>query len=294
MEKVPPSPETWSTLRLRFARFAQGATWPLGYRVPDTWFQRSLIDFTYWFIYKGKGELTDLETGATYSMHPGVCVLMRPGQHFTAAQVGNEGLGNIYIHASLLRADQTPLALEAWPPCPLHTEVPDFDFFNIATRRLLTLLRRSREADYPAQKEALDAAESLFKGLILDLCHLHRLPKTSSTALYHQRAVEKALRVLDEQPQRFLSVEAWAATSGYSASHFRTLCLKYTGKSPMEHLIHARIRQAKEYLQSSLLTVGMIAHQLGYENTHYFSRQFRKQTGMTASEYRRRAANRLR
>lgn len=274
---------------MQFGRSAQGGIWPPGHRLPEEWFKRAIVDFTYWFYYKGQGELIDLDTGKVYPLRAGVCLLMRPGMRLMASQTGEEGLGNLYFHVNLLQPDETVLPLEKWPSAPLHTEVFDFDFFNIATRHLLMLLQRSKDKDCPNRTEARLAAEHLFKGLVLDLCYLHRLPQFSSTTQHHQRAIEKALWALHEQPQQYPSVEAWAATSGYSASHFRALCLKFTGKSPMEHLIHARIKHAKEYLRGTSLTVGMIAHQLGYENPHYFSRQFRQQTGMTASEYRQRA-----
>ena len=46
-----------------------------------------------------------------------------------------------------------------------------------------------------------------------------------------------------------------------------------------------KIDAAKQLIRSQRLNFTQIADRLGYTSVHYFSRQFKKVTGMTPSEY---------
>jgi transcriptional regulator GlxA family with amidase domain len=57
--------------------------------------------------------------------------------------------------------------------------------------------------------------------------------------------------------------------------------------SPLEYQIALRIRRAMNLLGSSELSVAQIAAETGFESHAYFSRFFRKETGISPIEYRR-------
>ena len=56
---------------------------------------------------------------------------------------------------------------------------------------------------------------------------------------------------------------------------------------PMQYIVSLRIAAAKGYLENSNKNITEIAATVGYDNALYFSRLFRKYTGMTPSEYRK-------
>jgi YesN/AraC family two-component response regulator len=58
--------------------------------------------------------------------------------------------------------------------------------------------------------------------------------------------------------------------------------------SPMQYIIALRISTAKGYLENSSKNIAEISYEIGYGNPLYFSRLFRKSTGMTPTEYRKR------
>lgn len=62
---------------------------------------------------------------------------------------------------------------------------------------------------------------------------------------------------------------------------FRERC----GKGIIEYFSLLKINAAKEMIRTNRLNFTQIAEQLGYSSIHYFSRQFKKITGMTPSEY---------
>ena len=55
----------------------------------------------------------------------------------------------------------------------------------------------------------------------------------------------------------------------------------------MQYIISLRIAMAKGYLENSTKNITEISNEVGYENALYFSRLFRKYTGMTPTEYRK-------
>lgn len=60
-----------------------------------------------------------------------------------------------------------------------------------------------------------------------------------------------------------------------------------TGTTPLQYQLHLRISNAAKLLSESALDIGEIALQSGFTDSNYFSRQFKRITGMSPSEYRK-------
>jgi AraC-like DNA-binding protein len=63
---------------------------------------------------------------------------------------------------------------------------------------------------------------------------------------------------------------------------------KTFGLSLIDYLIKVRISHARELLGNVNLPISHIAESCGYEDGAYFSKLFKKQTGFSPTEYRRR------
>ena len=83
------------------------------------------------------------------------------------------------------------------------------------------------------------------------------------------------------------TVQEMAELAFISASRFHTVYRTVFGISPMDDLIHARIDMAKNRLCNSDETVANLAMELGYRNVTHFCRQFKKITGLTPLEFRK-------
>ncbi|MFD9225686.1 helix-turn-helix transcriptional regulator [Streptomyces sp. NPDC060064] len=85
-----------------------------------------------------------------------------------------------------------------------------------------------------------------------------------------------------------LDLDAVAAHAGYSRYHFvRTFKAVY-GRTPGQYLSRRRIERAEELLRSANLSVTEICTLVGFSSLGTFSTRFKKQTGLTPSEYRAR------
>ena len=62
------------------------------------------------------------------------------------------------------------------------------------------------------------------------------------------------------------------------------------GSSPIAHLIQLRVNRAASLLRRTEHSVTEIAFQVGFSDSNYFTRQFRKLLGVTPSEYRQQHA----
>ncbi len=74
---------------------------------------------------------------------------------------------------------------------------------------------------------------------------------------------------------------------GISAGHLRVMTRKLTGKSTKTIIDEERTQIAAHYLRYSNLNVAEIAEQMQFSDMIYFSKFFRKFTGMPPSHYRR-------
>ena len=83
-----------------------------------------------------------------------------------------------------------------------------------------------------------------------------------------------------------LMLQDVAKAVNMSKSRFSTVFSQTTGQSFTEYLIYLRLSKAKELLKSSNLKSSQIATEIGYNDSHYFSYIFKKNIGMTPSDYR--------
>jgi YesN/AraC family two-component response regulator len=82
------------------------------------------------------------------------------------------------------------------------------------------------------------------------------------------------------------SVKFCADKLNLSANYLSDLLKKETGKNAQEHIHYYLIEEAKNLLLSTHVTVSEIAYDLGFEYPQYFSKMFKKKTGMTPAEFR--------
>ncbi len=83
------------------------------------------------------------------------------------------------------------------------------------------------------------------------------------------------------------SVEFMSSQLFVSVSNLYRKLKALTGMSPKEYLRYHRLNEAKEKLRSTDDSIADVAHQIGFADPLYFSRVFRKEIGMSPSQFRR-------
>ena len=74
---------------------------------------------------------------------------------------------------------------------------------------------------------------------------------------------------------------------GKSYSYLSSLFSKVEGRTIEKYVILQRIERVKELLVYGELTISEIAYKLGYSSSQYLSNQFKAETGLTPSQFRK-------
>ena len=84
-----------------------------------------------------------------------------------------------------------------------------------------------------------------------------------------------------------VSISFLASMCNISEVYFRRLFLLVFSSSPVRYREKMRLERARHYLKYSESSVSEIAEQLGYTDSSYFVKQFKKETGQTPLDYRK-------
>ncbi|MBO7631295.1 MAG: response regulator [Lachnospiraceae bacterium] len=83
-----------------------------------------------------------------------------------------------------------------------------------------------------------------------------------------------------------LMLQDVAKAVNMSCSRFSTVFSQQNGQTFTEYLMYLRLSKAKEMLRTTSERSSRIAREVGYNDAHYFSYIFKKNTGLTPSDYR--------
>lgn len=101
--------------------------------------------------------------------------------------------------------------------------------------------------------------------------------------------VDRFLRLI-AAPGQTRTLSSYAREIGISPGHLHDLVRDQTGRTPGELTRHHRVLEAKRLLAGTDLTVRQVGEQTGFADPAYFCRFFRRETGLTPGDFRRRSA----
>ena len=73
---------------------------------------------------------------------------------------------------------------------------------------------------------------------------------------------------------------------GYSKSYLSKLFREQTGESIAAFAVRKKVKVAKQLIRDGNMNFSEIADKLSFDNPQYFSRVFKRETGMTPSEFK--------
>lgn len=101
-----------------------------------------------------------------------------------------------------------------------------------------------------------------------------------------EKTVQKVRRWVQQHIQEEIDWEAVASREGMSLATFRRHWSRYVHMPPGQYLTRIRIREARRLLVESQDPIHLISQHVGIQDPLYFSRLFRKETGISPSAYR--------
>ncbi|WIK67372.1 AraC family transcriptional regulator [Globicatella sanguinis] len=110
-------------------------------------------------------------------------------------------------------------------------------------------------------------------------------PKEASKQKSTQQLYFEARTIIDKQyGNETLNVNYIAELLGVNRSYLSTIFKEYEQMTPKDYLTKVRMNRAKQLLESSDLTVKIVALSVGYADPLYFSKSFKKYYGYNPSE----------
>lgn len=125
--------------------------------------------------------------------------------------------------------------------------------------------------------------EDVLPYLVRSYCEL---VEKRSTALY-SAPVRQILVTIDASIDSDLSLKRFANELFLNTSYLSSLFKKETGMTLTDYVNHHRINYAKRLLKSTTLSIQAVATAAGISDIHYFTRLFRRETGLSPREYRK-------
>jgi AraC family transcriptional regulator len=167
------------------------------------------------------------------------------------------------------------------------------------------LLERTGHPDTITSRLLLSAADALEGNETLDALFRHQLTDLLATRLLAAHAgvpttfqpitgglspmtLRRAIERLRSDSDADVSLAALASDAGLSRFHFCRAFKESTGLSPHAWLRQHRLEQAMNMLRDTDASIVSVAAELGYASQTAFAAAFRKLTGETPSDWRRR------
>lgn len=150
-------------------------------------------------------------------------------------------------------------------------------------KRMISELQRCQD-DY---EELLTI---LMRHLLISI-HRELQKERKLSDVYLDNEMDMAAQYFSDNYSNKINMEEYAQSRGMSISWFIRSFKKYTGTTPMQYIVSARITNAQLLLETTQYSVSEISRIVGYDNPLYFSRLFHKTKGFSPSEYRKKIEN---
>lgn len=219
-------------------------------------------------------------------MHARVVELQSPSYRVLRARNGREAL-------EVIREEHPDLVL-------LDLMMPELDGFGVleamreeeVSRNIPVIVLTGQvltEEDMARLNRGV--ASVLGKGLFSveeTLGHIEAtLARRCKLSVETQRVVRRAMAYVHTHYAEQVSLKDIAAYVGLSEQHLIRSFRKESGITPIDYLKRYRIRQAKALLEAGDKSITEVALEVGFSDSSYFARVFRREVGVPPSAYRR-------
>lgn len=245
----------------------------LGDRYHLTLREKGRADFGVQFIAEGKGYFED--GGKVTAFEKGSIILFFPGvrQHYYFLEEDKTRLmwshfsGTACQFLEPLRSDKT-----------IHIKLREPNEFERVLKKLVT-----------AYNEKGAYYETVCSGYMMVLMALI-MKNANDKGMYSDNPIneglEKVISYMHLNFDKDINLEKYAEMCFVSRSRFLHIFKEYTGVSPYHFQLKIRIERAIEMLTNTTMTISECAEAVGFSDTSYFCRIFKKFTSRNPSSYR--------
>lgn len=233
-----------------------------------------------------------------YDHESGSMYFMKPQQTIRMKDIALDGDGfEIWFHEDYLAGH------------PLHASIKQYSYFNYELNEALHVSPKEEQTirglyekiatEYHNNQD--EFTRDIILGHIESMLRyaqrfykrqfLNRNIETGTTVTRFNAVLSAYLEKGSLLEKGLPTVSMLAAELNMSPRYMSDLLKQETGKTAMELIHISLVSEAKNLLTGGSNTVAEIAYSLGFENPPYFSRLFKKQTGLSPKQYKNQAFN---
>ena len=233
-----------------------------------------------WVVVSGAGTLR--VAGEHHGLSPGGCFVLRTSERHYAEHASAEPL---VVRAATfdLRDPDGACHLPSFRALPRFRRMAHFFFFDELLLRAIACWQNGGHVE-----GAEDLLQAWWRAILSEI-HRQDEQDLASGAECRQREKVRAVHSrIRRSPGEGWSLTTIAEAMHCSPNHAIRLFKRFTGMTPGQAVIHARLETARSLLCYSDRSIGAIADELGYCDPFAFSKQFRRFTGFSPNQYRHR------
>lgn len=260
------------------------------------------------FLYVDKGSVEVRADDRTHQLEQGMIIFHKPGE-FHTVQVGQRHKPpNLFVLSfecaspymakfenQLVRLGTTERnLLSMLLQEGFHSFEPPYDSSH--THELIS----NPEAPFASEQVMRNYLETLLIQLIRlqddaerQILHAERKPASFQTEKAEQLLAERIIAYMRQRLEGPLRLDDLCKEMHLGKSRLKEIFHSQTDTGPIEYFKQLKIKEAKTLIREQHYNYTEIAAMLGYSSIHYFSRDFKKSTGMSPTDYARTAKARV-
>jgi AraC-like DNA-binding protein len=174
---------------------------------------------------------------------------------------------------------QLPLIVNPYNGYSLELSAPDIIFIEELLQKIIAEYRQKGEW----QQRMLSAYLTV---LLTYLSRLYTAQYKGNELSNEQQLLKRFQAKIDESYQQYHEVNDYASMLNISAGHLSDVIKSQSGKPAIKHIHDRLIMEARRLLFHTDQPLKDISFHLGFSDTSYFNRFFKRETGLTPAAYR--------
>lgn len=237
------------------------------------------------FVFIRKGSIEKMVCSSLFGVEEGMIMLLPPHKIRTFIH-NSPDVEGFYCHFSNEFIAEGP-GLKYLQEILNHADLIDDPtlFLDQEHRERIFVILQQMEELY-RHRQSLDLIRLYLFTVLGEVRHfIEKLPRPDLSA--NEALVFRFRKLITSQIQNLHSVKEYADLLSISPNHLNKSIKKTTGKTASEIINESLLMEAKALLSLPNLSVSEIAFALGVDDVSYFSRFFKKHSGLSPSDYRK-------
>jgi AraC-like DNA-binding protein len=233
---------------------------------------RVLAEYQIIYITRGRGRFAS--QGQEYTIIPGTVMILFPGVKHAYRPDDDTGWDEYWVgfKGEYFESLQSEGVIS--PDKPVHY----IGLHDVLVKLYTTIFERV-EKQRPYYQYRISA------NIMMLLAEIISYDRRQEHGSQSDSLIEKVKFILQENLYGNIEMEDMAGKLNLSSSYLGEVFKSYTGLTPYQYYLHLKVNKAKELLEAGESSIKEIAHRLAFEDQYYFSRLFKKKTGVPPSQW---------